>query len=73
MEEASRNVVNNCFAVAVAAAIAAIAGMAITPATIAGAAAAALAAFEASFVACIEDPNILTILQYHVTYEAHRV
>lgn len=73
LDEAAKNKINNCFTVAVVAAIAAIAGASVTPFTIAGIAAIALAAFETAFVACISDPNVLSILQYHVKYESHRV
>lgn len=72
-EEATRNKINNCFGVGVAAALAVLAAMNINPATIAGAAAAAYGAFKAAFIACIEDPNIMSFLEYHVKYEAHKV
>ncbi len=73
IEEASKNKINNCFSLGVAAAITAIAGTSINPATIAGAAAAAYSAFKVTFLACIEDPDIITFLEYHVKYEAHEV
>lgn len=72
-DEAARNKINNCFAVGVAAAIVVLSGMSINPATIAGAAAAALGAFKVAFIGCIEDPNILSFLQYDLKYESHKV